>query len=146
MVDPSLVPVLGLGFMWAFLGVVCLPTLRAAPVRRAVADWPTGDWRTNYAVAVGLALLGHALAFGAVVVALGGLEAITLPWGPVGIVVGYPLALWVAVAVGGPATGRWTPAAEGRDERVVLGLVALGYAVATAVGVAAFTAVAFTFL
>lgn len=117
MVDPALVPILGLGFLWVFVGVACLPALRAAPVRRAVADWPTPDLlRTNYAVAVGLVLLGHVLAFGAVVLALGGLEAITVSWGPVGIVVGYPLALWVAVAVGGPATGRWTPSGEGTDE------------------------------
>lgn len=145
MVAASLLPILGLGFLWVFVGVACLPALRAGPVRRAVADWPTGDRRANYAVGVGLVLLGHALAFGAAVVALGGLEAITLPWGPVGVVVGFPLALWVAVAVGGPATGRWRPATEGLDERVVLGVVALGYAVATAVGVALFAAVAFAF-
>lgn len=146
MVDLALVSVLGLGFLWVFVAAACLPALRAAPVRRALADWQTGTLWTNYAVAVGLALLGHVLAFGAVVLALGGLEAITVPWGPVGVVVGYPLALWVAVAVGGPATGRWTPAEEGTDERVLLGLVALGYAVATAVGVALFAAIALAFL
>lgn len=100
----------------------------------------------DYAVGVGLALLGHVVAFGAVVVALGGLEAITLPWGPVAVVVGYPLAVWVAVAVGGPATGRWTPAGDGLDERVPLGLVALGYAIATAVGIALFAEIAFAYL
>lgn len=131
-------PAVAVACLWLLVGMACLPVLAAARIRTAIEDWPTGRLAANYALLVGAVVLGQAAVFLGGVVVTGGFSGNAAVEWTLLVAAGYPLALWLAVSLVAPATGRWNPSGDGTglDGRVVLGLAAAWYAVVVAAAAA----------
>jgi hypothetical protein len=122
--------------VWVVVAPLCAPLLLAERVR-VLFTWPTASLSVNYLLVSCLVATGHYLTFLAATVAQGGhLDGHGILWTAGTVIVGYPLALWAGASVGLPALGRWEPAGEGVDGRLILAVGAVGYVVAVGIAFA----------
>ena len=117
--------------LWVLAGLTCLPALATRQVRDRIERWPTSRLGLNYVGLVGLLVviqiglyLGRAFVEGPIS------GQPLLRWTAL-MAVGYPICVWALIALVGSATGRWDRSEPGVDGRLVLGGIALLYAVAT---------------
>ncbi|WP_096389070.1 hypothetical protein [Halopenitus persicus] len=130
-------PIAATVFVWFLVTVACLPVLAAGSVRAAIDDWPTDRYALNYFLLFGAVVLGHAAVFLGGVVVRGGIGGVELVRWTLLVAAGYPVLVWVVLAVVLPAAGRWDPTAEGLDGRIVLAAAAIWYAIVLSITAAA---------
>lgn len=126
-------PAVAVVFVWLLTGAACLPVLAAGSVRAALDEWPTDRYAVNYGIVMAAVVLGHATVFLGGVVLRGGIGGGSLVRWTFLVAIGYPILVWAVLAVVLPATGRWDPAGDGLDGRIVLALAAIWYAIVLAV-------------
>ncbi|SEH48060.1 hypothetical protein SAMN05192561_102360 [Halopenitus malekzadehii] len=129
-------PIAATAFVWLLVSVACLPVLAAGSIRAAIDDWPTDRYAVNYLLLVGMVVLGNVAVFLGGVVVRGGIGGIELIRWTLLVAVGYPTLVWIALAGILPAAGRWDPAVEGLDGRIVLAAAALWYAIVLSIAAA----------
>jgi len=126
-------PAVGVVGLWLFAALMWSPVVGSAQLRPLLARWPTGRLWLNYPLLVALGVAGEAAVFLVPVAVGGSLGGVALVQWTLAVAVGYPLVVAVVVATVAPRVADWSPAAtSGIDGRIVVGLTAVLYGVATA--------------
>lgn len=131
---PGIVPdlLLGAAILWVLNAFALLPVLLSSAVRRLVRRWPTTYLAPNYLAAVTVFTVVHVVWLLIPLVLQGGrLQGHELAW-LAGTTLVNLVCWWIAVAIGFPALGLWSPKeGDEYDGRIALTLELFAYTLAT---------------